>query len=222
MLRGYCFKTIKITLQFCTFLGISPGSSMFANQTVTESVVHRFRQKKSAYNCKHFRPIILAYVLGAQKNRLIETVILGSHNMWFGWEIRKLFFCYAPLTKGLQWVRTFKKDVTLHLNRWQLSGSWAATPFGVNLHFNSYQNSFSPKFIQCCLNISTCFCSCYSFIKYNRTELFWISWKIYIRVSSSSAATKFDVKSHLFFQWYNVSGDGKLSPFTLKVWCRRY
>ena len=28
-----------------------------------------------------FLPIILTYVLGAQKNRLIETVLLSTHNM---------------------------------------------------------------------------------------------------------------------------------------------
>ena len=46
-----------------------------------------------------FWPMILAYVLDAQKNRLIETVLLNTHNICFGWEIRKLFFCYALLTK---------------------------------------------------------------------------------------------------------------------------
>ena len=32
------------------------------------------------------------YVLDAQKNRLIETVLLSTHNICFGLEIRKLFF----------------------------------------------------------------------------------------------------------------------------------
>ena len=31
-----------------------------------------------------FLPIILAYVLGAQKNRLIETVLLSTNNICFG------------------------------------------------------------------------------------------------------------------------------------------
>ena len=39
--------------------------------------------------------------MGAQKNRLNETVLLSNHNIFFIWEIRKLFFCYALLTKGL-------------------------------------------------------------------------------------------------------------------------
>ena len=30
-----------------------------------------------------FLPIILAYVLGAQKNRLVETVLLSTHNVCF-------------------------------------------------------------------------------------------------------------------------------------------
>ena len=42
------------------------------------------KQKISAYNCKYFLPIILAYALGAQKNRLIETVLLSTHNICFG------------------------------------------------------------------------------------------------------------------------------------------
>ena len=35
-------------------------------------------------------PSVLKYVLGAQKNRLIETVLLSTHNICFGWEARKL------------------------------------------------------------------------------------------------------------------------------------
>ena len=37
-------------------------------------------------------PSVLRYVLDAQKNRLIETVLLGTHNKFFGSEIRKLNF----------------------------------------------------------------------------------------------------------------------------------
>ena len=40
-------------------------------------------------------PSALTYVLGAQKNRLIETVLLSTHNICFGWEIRKLNFRYT-------------------------------------------------------------------------------------------------------------------------------
>ena len=34
-------------------------------------------------------------VLGTQKNRHIETVLLSTHNICFGWEIRKIIFQYA-------------------------------------------------------------------------------------------------------------------------------
>ena len=37
----------------------------------------------SAYNCIYFLTHQF-YVLGAQKNRLIETVLLGTHNICFG------------------------------------------------------------------------------------------------------------------------------------------
>ena len=40
-------------------------------------------------------------VLGAQKNRLIERVLLSTHNICFGLEIRKIFFSYPPLYGGL-------------------------------------------------------------------------------------------------------------------------
>ena len=35
-------------------------------------------------------PLILAYILGAKKNRLIETVLSSNHNICFGREIRQL------------------------------------------------------------------------------------------------------------------------------------
>ena len=34
-------------------------------------------------------PSVKACLLGAQKNRLIETVLLSTHNICFGWEIKK-------------------------------------------------------------------------------------------------------------------------------------
>ena len=39
--------------------------------------------------------------LGAQKNRLIKTVLLSTHNICFGWEIRKIIFSYSLLSGGL-------------------------------------------------------------------------------------------------------------------------
>ena len=49
---------------------------------------------------KHFQPSILTYALGAQKNRLIETVLLRTHNIWFGLEIRKLNFVTHSWSTG--------------------------------------------------------------------------------------------------------------------------
>ena len=44
---------------------------------------------------------VLTFVLGAQKNRLNETVLLSTHNIHFGWEVRKFILWYILLTKGL-------------------------------------------------------------------------------------------------------------------------
>ena len=47
---------------------------------------HRFRYTKNfSVNMQIFSyPSILTYVMGAQKNRLIETVLLSTHNICFG------------------------------------------------------------------------------------------------------------------------------------------
>ena len=42
-------------------------------------------------------PSIEICVLGAQKNHLIETVLLSDHNICFEWEIKKIVFQYALL-----------------------------------------------------------------------------------------------------------------------------
>ena len=39
--------------------------------------------------------------MGAQKSRLIETVLLSTHNICFGWEIKKIIFQYTLLSGGL-------------------------------------------------------------------------------------------------------------------------
>ena len=46
-------------------------------------------------------PFVLTYVLVVQKNRLIETVLLSTHNICFGGEIGKLVFNYTLLSCGL-------------------------------------------------------------------------------------------------------------------------
>ena len=53
-------------------------------------------------------PSVLTYVLGAQKNRLIETVLLSTHNICFGFDIRKIDFRYALFTKVLEYVILFR------------------------------------------------------------------------------------------------------------------
>ena len=46
---------------------------------------------------------------------LIETVHLSTHNICFGWEIRKLFFWYARLTKGLSLFYYFTLIIPGHV-----------------------------------------------------------------------------------------------------------
>ena len=50
--------------------------------------------------------------LDAQKNLLIETVLLSIHNICFCREIRKLMFWYVLLTKGLAFALSvnYKQD----------------------------------------------------------------------------------------------------------------
>ena len=46
-------------------------------------------------------PSVKTCVLVAQKTCLIETVLMSTHNICFGWEIRKIFFNYTLLSGGL-------------------------------------------------------------------------------------------------------------------------
>ena len=48
-------------------------------------------------------------MLGAKNNCLIETVLLSTHNICFGREIRKLDFDYPLLTKGLEMKHKYSK-----------------------------------------------------------------------------------------------------------------
>ena len=50
-------------------------------------------------------PSDLTFVLDAQKNRLIETVLLSTHNICFGLEIRK--FAHLSGLLSLTSTRTF-------------------------------------------------------------------------------------------------------------------
>ena len=49
-------------------------------------------------------------VLGAQKNRLIETVLLSTHNICFEWEIKQIVFQYTLLSGGLLCWLVYKED----------------------------------------------------------------------------------------------------------------
>ena len=53
-------------------------------------------QDKKKY-CQYFLTYQFSHVLGAQKNRLIETVLLSTHNLCFILEIRKLIFLLPTL-----------------------------------------------------------------------------------------------------------------------------
>ena len=75
-----------------------------------------------------YYPSVLTYVLDAQKNRLIETVLLSNHNICFGLEIRKLFFWYALLTKGLPVAYNHKTNKVIWLLdcHWNCSGNFTS------------------------------------------------------------------------------------------------
>ena len=48
-----------------------------------------------------FLPINLNMCLGAQKSRLIETVLLSTHNICFGREIKKIVFQYTLIWRPI-------------------------------------------------------------------------------------------------------------------------
>ena len=52
----------------------------FTKETYTGLDINKNFQRKIV---NIFLPIILAYALGAQKNHLIETVLLSTHNICF-------------------------------------------------------------------------------------------------------------------------------------------
>ena len=54
--------------------------------------LHVDKENFRAYNCKYFLTHQLKHVLGAQKNCLIETVLLSTHNM-FWLRNKKIIFC---------------------------------------------------------------------------------------------------------------------------------
>ena len=58
-----------------------------------------------AIKCEQFLILGFNMCLGAQQNRLIETVLLGTHNVYFVLEVRTLIFDYARLSRGLYKIR---------------------------------------------------------------------------------------------------------------------
>ena len=89
----------------------------------------------------------LAYVLGGQKNHLIETFLLSIHNICFSRVIRKLIFNYALLSGGLVLI-TYAKYHSLNMH-----GS-RGLKFALSLYLRFYfvsESSPSPGFIQASL-----------------------------------------------------------------------
>ena len=66
-------------------------------------------------------PLIQAFVLDAQKNRLIETVLLSTHNICFCLEIKKIVFQFALLSGGLENVLTLSAITKLFREQTKLS-----------------------------------------------------------------------------------------------------
>ena len=56
------------------------------------SILALGKQNFERYIVNKFYPSTLKYVLGAQKNRLIETVLLSTHNICFGLRNKKIYF----------------------------------------------------------------------------------------------------------------------------------
>ena len=52
----------------------------------------------------HFLSTRLIFGLVAQKNHLIEMVLLSTHNICFGWEIIKMIFNITYLIYRVQWL----------------------------------------------------------------------------------------------------------------------
>ena len=67
------------------------------SNAVTGTDKHMLWTKK----CDHLRIDVLTFVLDAQKNRLIETVLLITHIVYLDWKKRNLSFNYTLLSDDL-------------------------------------------------------------------------------------------------------------------------
>ena len=47
--------------------------------------------------------LIKTYGFGAQRNYPIDTILLSTYTICFGWEIIKIIFNYAILNGGMTW-----------------------------------------------------------------------------------------------------------------------
>ena len=82
----YCFVfliRIFFITEFVLLLSILFTGGFCVYAKISKSHEHRF-QNFSVKMLVFSYPSVLTYVLGAQKNRLIETVLLSTHNICFG------------------------------------------------------------------------------------------------------------------------------------------
>ena len=102
-------------MTFCCFLVKSPVA-VWTRHIICEKQ-NTDAESENIKLCLFSYPSVKTYVLGAQKNRLIETVLLSTHNICFGREIRKLNFCYALLTEVLNdAVISLRQTTNMYLN----------------------------------------------------------------------------------------------------------
>ena len=102
-------------------------------------------------------------VLGAQTNRHIETVLLSTHYICFGWEIKKIVFQYTLLSEGL-FICEFLSNV-LTFNHFNWVNNWPevielfACPTQLSMKFQlvmktqmlKYKNFSCFQTLRCCI-----------------------------------------------------------------------
>ena len=60
-------------------------------------------------------PSFLTYVLGAQMNHLIETILFSAHNIIMFWlRNKKNIFCYTLLSKDLKYYKIIVLQLILN------------------------------------------------------------------------------------------------------------